>query len=347
MARKKKTRREICILGYAEETRDKVFDLADDVEIWGINMAHMFLGDRKKAARWFQMHPRDWSTGGAEPTGYWGRPVEHFEFLKAFEGPVYMSYDDPDIPNRVVYSREKVISDLGKDGKWAREYLTSTFAYIMSLAVSEKVDKIYLYGINLTAVDEYLHQRNCMEYWIGQAEGRGIEVEIPAASALCKAPLYGFTSDNPTYTMQKHANDRLQRHKENLHEQACNLMGAAAMKMEVEHWAEYLAAAAEQVQKWVGEQEFPEEVLQKLIELGNGLQGSIQQHLNERHGGFSQLFERSGAEYQKEQGMVQDNQHYLSVMGGIDARTGVLLPPRFVSPVLKGEFYKNLKGQAI
>ena len=42
-ARKKKVEpRQIAILGYAEETRDKIHGLDESVEVWGINMAHVF-----------------------------------------------------------------------------------------------------------------------------------------------------------------------------------------------------------------------------------------------------------------------------------------------------------------
>src|SRR3546814_5784955 len=46
--------REIVMLGYAEETRDKVFDLPDSVEVWGINAAHFFTF-KMKEGKWLPL----------------------------------------------------------------------------------------------------------------------------------------------------------------------------------------------------------------------------------------------------------------------------------------------------
>ena len=68
----KKERKEVCIFGYAEETRGLVNDLDPSVEIWGINMAHMFTKKGANLTRWLQIHPRDWASQGQPATGYWG-----------------------------------------------------------------------------------------------------------------------------------------------------------------------------------------------------------------------------------------------------------------------------------
>ena len=73
-----------------------------------------------------------------------------------------------------------------------RKYFTSTFAYMMGLAIHEKFDVIELYGIDMENNTEYGYQRPCGEFWIGLALGRGIKVTLPEPCLLCQAPLYGY-----------------------------------------------------------------------------------------------------------------------------------------------------------
>lgn len=126
--------RDVCLLGYAEETRDLVFELPETTEIWAINMAHVFIfgaGGPKTRARakyWFQMHPRNWSAAGKSPTGYFGRPKEHLDFLATFDGTVWMQSVDPDVPNSVRFPLEDIVAASG------RSYFTSSFAYQLALA---------------------------------------------------------------------------------------------------------------------------------------------------------------------------------------------------------------------
>lgn len=347
-------RREICIAGYAVETREKVFDLDDSVEVWGINMAHSYLYPRRKCDVWFQLHPRDWSSMGQKPTGYWGRPPEHLDFLQKFDGPVYMSYEEPDVPNCTLFDIDAILNKLRVNKARARKYLTSTFAYIMAFAVSEGVDKIYLYGINLTALDEYTHQRPCMEYWIGQAEARGIEVEIPAASALCKGPLYGGfkSTDDPHGDLLNMAFDRLQNHKTTYMERAFDLNTAHTGKMEVAHWAEFLSQVGSAVvEKFesdsVVQELFSAEARQYLSDTSDMLRNTLQERITKRIRNYDNIINRSHQELLRETGYVADSQHWLATLGGIDHRAPALPDVRFPSQTLKNDIEVPSEGQAI
>lgn len=68
-----------------------------------------------------------------------------------------------------------------------RQYYNSSIAYAMALAISEKPDVIGLWGVDMADHnEEFFYQRPNMEYLIGLAEGRGIDVYIPEQSPLCK-----------------------------------------------------------------------------------------------------------------------------------------------------------------
>ena len=155
--------RDVALLGYAEDTRDLIHGMPDDCQIWGINMANVFL-KKRSASYWFQLHPRSWAPTGKNPTGYYGRPKEHLDWLQQFDGTVWVTEPAPDIPNARMYPLRE-ITDL-----FGREYLTSTFAYQLALALWEhangqSISTLHLFGINLTALEEYAGQRPCAEYW--------------------------------------------------------------------------------------------------------------------------------------------------------------------------------------
>lgn len=60
--------REICISGFASLTRDWANELDDHVEIWAMNEAHYYL--KRKASRWFQLHPKNWKAAPKGVTAY-------------------------------------------------------------------------------------------------------------------------------------------------------------------------------------------------------------------------------------------------------------------------------------
>ena len=68
------------------------------------------------------------------------------------------------------------------------EYLTSSTAYMMALALLEGATEIGVYGSDMSVDDkEYFWQRPCLESWIGFAKGRGVKVTIPDVSPIGKA----------------------------------------------------------------------------------------------------------------------------------------------------------------
>lgn len=68
---------------------------------------------------------------------------------------------------------------------YGAEYLTSSTAYMMALALLEGASEIGVYGSSMAVDDhEYFWQRPCLEAWIGFAKGRGVKVTIPSVSPI-------------------------------------------------------------------------------------------------------------------------------------------------------------------
>jgi hypothetical protein len=298
--------RDICLLGYAEETRDLVFGLDESVEVWGINMAHAFvygpggLRTKAKPTYWFQLHPRDWSGAGKAPTGYFGRPKEHLDFLAKFDGTVWTQAVDPDIPNSRAYPAAEIAAASG------RQYFTSTFAYQLGLAWHEHVVQerpiatVRVYGVNLTSLDEYIHQKSCVEYWLGRLEQAGVRVEVPRGSALLKGKLYAMDDAD----LSDHAFERLQHWKGKYTAAWANINTALSMKAELKFWASQLSSLAEAHPGM-----FTDEV-----------KAQVQAIFDRRSSNLNTLSERGAAEMNGALGMVKDNQHWLAITGGIDHR---------------------------
>lgn len=104
---------------------------------------------------------------------------ERAERARDAEIPIYMHEKYYDWVHR--YPFERV----------SPHYFDSSMSYMLALAISENPKRIGLWGINMS--DEYGHQRSNMEFWLGYAKGKGIEILISDDSPLLKNKVnYGF-----------------------------------------------------------------------------------------------------------------------------------------------------------
>lgn len=303
--------RKIAIWGYAEESRDLIYELDETYEVWGINMAHAFINSRLRArpTNWFQLHPSNWNGSGKGATGFWGRPEEHLKFLEGFDGTVWMQYPDEEvaknIKNRKRFPLEQIIEKAGRD------YLTSTFAYQFALIWYQHVHQnmpvasVDIYGVNLSATEEYAHQRPAAEYWIGRLEQVGIKVVIPKASSLMKGRPYARGADDD---LSLHAMERLTYWKDRYGMAKADGMIAQTCKGEIGHWANFLDGVVGPMKD-----KLPEELFNELRE-------KIQQHISFRHEQFSKLEQKAFADMNGALAMTKDNFHWLTVTGGFDHR---------------------------
>ncbi len=99
-----------------------------------------------------------------------------------------------DIPLSVRYPIEDVTALIGKTAL-GTPYLESSIAYMLALAIHERVDRVGIWGVDLHCESEYAYQRPNLEYLIGLGRGLGMKIYVPPQSALLThqngAP-YGF-----------------------------------------------------------------------------------------------------------------------------------------------------------
>jgi hypothetical protein len=162
-----------------------------EVEIWGLNEAHAFPW-MQRATRWFQIHnSSSWKRYIAK------RDVRgHFDWLKKnpWNIPIYMQYPNEIIPGSVGYPLHQVVDmafPLFRRGDTKVKYFTSSFAYMMGIAMLEGFQRIEIYGFDMADDIEYVKQKACAEWWIGFAMGRGVEVYTPENCQILYSTLYG------------------------------------------------------------------------------------------------------------------------------------------------------------
>ena len=246
------------------------------------------------------------------------------QFLDRFSrdgGTVWLQQPDERIPHANVFPFDDLFVKAGRD------YATSSFAYQLAMlwhtihVEKQPVSDLYIYGINLTAMDEYAHQKPCVEYWLGRVEQLGVKLHIPAASSLLKGPK--FAREDADMQLVQHARDRMNHHRDKYFTEWSNCLVGSSMALETQHWANFLGELAA---------EFP------VIADNEDLRNAIQARIDKRMGYHQTTADRSRGEAIKAQGMVTDNQHWLSMVGGFDNRRNALPDLRFPSPKLAGDF---------
>ncbi len=180
----------VAIAGFAFTTLDALKDSQAD-EIWTLNHAFLMAWAFPRFDRVFEIHKLDWALRPELP-----KSGEYEAWLKEpHPFPIYMQEASPEYPASVRYPFEEVCADVfGKllRGGEMNPYFTSSFSYMLALAVYEKFERVELYGIEMATDTEYYFQKPSGELMIGVALGRGVEVVLQPQSKLCRAQLYAY-----------------------------------------------------------------------------------------------------------------------------------------------------------
>jgi hypothetical protein len=78
-----------------------------------------------------------------------------------------------------------------------KNYFTCGVAYAIAMAIYQGATQIDIWGTYLRIGGEHEYERPCIEYWIGRAEGLGIDVNVHGMSTLLICPksvLYGYNT---------------------------------------------------------------------------------------------------------------------------------------------------------
>jgi hypothetical protein len=184
--------------GKIGKSADDIFAYPDDVEIWAINgIGRNWL---PRIDRWFNLHiyerlvaygydcriDRDWSR-------------EHPNV------PIYVL---DAWPKKYSLSKQVILPRASMNRlKNARvNYHCGSFDWLIHFAIFFGIRIIYAHGVGLCLeAGEPLSARACLEYWVGQAEARGIKVifshdcDVMHFYHLVKSDLIYGVDDTPIY----------------------------------------------------------------------------------------------------------------------------------------------------
>lgn len=166
-------RRKVAIVGAGVGREHAPYD-DPEWEVWSLNaVPSLDSSGRLRADRWFEMHVRA------------AQSEKDLRWIKACPVPIYLvpSWADlnpvAEAPTYVRYPLEAVERRFGS-------YFTNSFAYEMALAIHEKFTTVGLYGCELAfgTERERTVEWACLSWWMGLAEGIGVEVKLPPISFL-------------------------------------------------------------------------------------------------------------------------------------------------------------------
>lgn len=133
------------------------------------------------------------------------------KWIKKSPVPVVTSRAHPDYPALVEYPLEDVLNRFG------HEYFNSTAAYAVAFAIHTGATQISLFGMDFTYPKAHDAEkgRGCVEFWCGQAQARGIKVNLPKSTTLLDAchtraeRLYGYDAVDVEFSMQENGTVKL------------------------------------------------------------------------------------------------------------------------------------------
>jgi hypothetical protein len=173
-------RKKVAIVGFASSSRDEAPWADPAYELWGMNQAYSVF--HRAPDRWFEIHTNKSREDASFPN--------YFDDIREVGCPIYMVDRDPAFPTSLKYPLDEVVEGLPAQ---YRRFFTSSAAYMIALAIHEGFETIAVYGVDCAVGTEYELQKGCIEAWLSLAVGRGIEIIVPAQSALFKNPfLYGY-----------------------------------------------------------------------------------------------------------------------------------------------------------
>lgn len=163
--------RQVAIVGKAGTSAFAPFK-DESWEIWGMAWIGM-----PRASRFFDLHSEVHMAGNPDRA-----TVEEWIGKAMARSPDAPVYCDPSrVPlykNAVEYPLQQVMNFL------PIPFLENSVAYMLALAIYERVDALGLYGVHMMASGEYAFERPSITYLVGLAQGRGITVDIPPGSPL-------------------------------------------------------------------------------------------------------------------------------------------------------------------
>lgn len=160
-----------------------------ETEVWGMNNHHGKPWYKVDGiTRWFDIHQKDYIRESAY--NHWDWLQEEHPF------PIYMQQKLDDVPNSVPYPlreiQNELIGNFIRGEEKMEKLFSSTMCYQIAQALHEGIERIEIFGVELLGKGEYEHQREAMAFWLGKADGMGVDIWLPEQCSLLVQPLYSY-----------------------------------------------------------------------------------------------------------------------------------------------------------
>ena len=157
----------IAVMGSAPSSRHLAPFQDMEWEIWCCSPPNF---DNPRVDAWFELHNLDRKLTIKQNEPYVKALVAHQR--------VYVYDQDPRLPNAITFPWRDYVALYGTD------FFTSSIAWMMAHAISYKPEKIGLWGVDMSAADEYGQQRPGVKFFIREAKKQGIEIYLPPTSDI-------------------------------------------------------------------------------------------------------------------------------------------------------------------
>lgn len=185
----KKKKDKLIILGMCPTWKDAPITNVQ-YDVWGMNNLWS-LFEREVKNETINYNPMEYIDLWWEIHTLETRKPEHLNWLKNINiVPVMMQKAFPDIPNSIEYPLEEILK------KFKRRYYLCTMNYQIAYAIMQGYKEIIMAGFNMMMTDDFI-QKWSVEYYLGRAEQKGINLIFPEGCDLLTSPkLYGYEASN-------------------------------------------------------------------------------------------------------------------------------------------------------
>jgi hypothetical protein len=152
--------------------------------IWGCSPGNMNVLPRCDA--WIEVHGTNllWPENASYSAAY-------IKWMSELKVPVYMQ-DQQLVPHALTIPKEALIKEFGP------YFFTSSFAWMMGMAIMVGATEVALYGIDMASRDEYIIQRPGAYHFFMEGARRGVKIWAPYESDIMQPPpLYGYSDVGP------------------------------------------------------------------------------------------------------------------------------------------------------
>jgi hypothetical protein len=184
----------IAVMGSAPSSRHQAPFDDPEWEIWCCSPPNF---DLPRVDAWFELHNLDRKFSNKRNKPYVDTLVRHPR--------VYIAQPDPRLPQGIVLPWQDLVAKYGPD------FFTSSVAWMLASAIEQKPEKIGLWGVDMSASEEYGNQRQGCKFFIREARKQGIGIYAPPTSdILAPMPLYAIKEHWPSWIKLKTRQKELQ-----------------------------------------------------------------------------------------------------------------------------------------